>query len=114
MSPDLFPVEASAESKQLINAAVKAAVSAWGALQLLCHHYSASVQSAPAWCLLCAKCCLRCVPLHLSAMRLAGERQLTELEAEDHLAFACEKAPTDDPMSQKVAIVSLSLPANCG
>lgn len=31
-----------------------------------------------------------------------GERQLTELEAEDRLAFACEKAPTTDPTSMKL------------
>jgi len=33
---------------------------------------------------------------------VAGLRQLTELEAEDRLAFACEKAPTDDVTYQKV------------
>jgi preprotein translocase subunit SecA len=60
VSPDLFPVEASDDAKQLISSAVKAAVGAW------------------------------------------GERQLTELEAEDRLAFACEKAPTSDPTSQKL------------
>lgn len=31
-----------------------------------------------------------------------GERQLEELEAEDRLAFACEKAPTTDPVIEKV------------
>ncbi len=31
-----------------------------------------------------------------------GERQLDELEAEDRLAFACEKAPTTDPVIEKV------------
>ena len=41
VSPDLFPVEASADTQQLISTAVKAAVGAWGAL-------AAAVQGQPA------------------------------------------------------------------
>ena len=37
-----------------------------------------------------------------------GERQLPELEAEDRLAFACEKAPTQDPVIAKVRKCTLS------
>lgn len=32
-----------------------------------------------------------------------GERQLDELEAEERLAFACEKAPTSDPVIEKAS-----------
>ncbi len=60
MAPDLYPTEASAEAEALVQAAVKAAVGAW------------------------------------------GQRQLLELEAEDQLAFACEKAPTDDAVMTAV------------
>lgn len=31
-----------------------------------------------------------------------GERQLAELEAEDRLAVACERAPTSDPVIAKL------------
>ncbi len=31
-----------------------------------------------------------------------GERQLTELDAEERLSIACEKAPTDDDVTKKV------------
>lgn len=31
-----------------------------------------------------------------------GERQLAELEAEDRLAIACERAPTSDPVIAKL------------
>ena len=54
-SPDLFPCELSAETKQLIDAGVAKAVEAWG-----------------------------------------GPRALPELEAEERLAFACERAPSAD------------------
>ena len=36
------------------------------------------------------------------AVREYGERSLAELEAEDKVAVACEKAPTDDPVIQKL------------
>lgn len=36
------------------------------------------------------------------AVEAWGERKLGELEAEDRLAFACEKAPTMDPVIEKV------------
>ena len=43
-----------------------------------------------------------------------GERQLQELEAEERLAFACEKAPTDDPIISKVrARAWMAVPAGC-
>ncbi len=34
-----------------------------------------------------------------------GARQLEELEAEERLAFACEKAPTDDPVISKASLL---------
>ena len=34
-----------------------------------------------------------------AAVAAWGERQLDELDAEERLAFACEKAPTDDPVA---------------
>ncbi|MBF2007930.1 MAG: preprotein translocase subunit SecA [Chlorogloeopsis fritschii C42_A2020_084] len=37
-----------------------------------------------------------------SAVREYGERSLTELEAEDKVAIAAEKAPTDDPIVQQM------------
>ncbi len=37
-----------------------------------------------------------------SAVREYGERSLSELEAEDKVAVAAEKAPTDDPVIQKL------------
>ncbi|MDF5725700.1 MAG: preprotein translocase subunit SecA [Rhizonema sp. PD37] len=37
-----------------------------------------------------------------SAVREYGERSLSELEAEDKVAIAAEKAPTDDPVIQKL------------
>jgi preprotein translocase subunit SecA len=36
------------------------------------------------------------------AVSTYGERSLTELQAEDKLAVAAEKAPTDDPVIQKL------------
>jgi preprotein translocase subunit SecA len=36
------------------------------------------------------------------AVKQYGERSLPELEAEDKVAVACEKAPTDDPVIQKL------------
>ncbi|PSC72357.1 translocase subunit chloroplastic [Micractinium conductrix] len=40
-----------------------------------------------------------------------GERQLQELEAEERLAFACEKAPTDDPIISKIRDAFLKVEA---
>lgn len=40
-----------------------------------------------------------------------GERQLEELEAEERLAFACEKAPTSDPVSLALRAAFLKLEA---
>ena len=37
-----------------------------------------------------------------TAVSTWGERQLEELDAEERLAFACEKAPTADPVLQKI------------
>lgn len=37
-----------------------------------------------------------------AAVAAWGERQLTELEAEERLAVACEKAPTEDAVTTKV------------
>ena len=37
-----------------------------------------------------------------AAVAMWGERAISELEAEDRLAFACEKAPTDDPVTAQV------------
>lgn len=31
-----------------------------------------------------------------------GQRQLAELDAEDRLAIACERAPTSDPVTAKL------------
>ena len=38
-----------------------------------------------------------------------GQRQVDELEAEERLAFACEKAPTEDPVLLKVGAESGSV-----
>ncbi len=37
-----------------------------------------------------------------AAVQTWGSGQLDELDAEERLAFACEKAPTDDPVVQKI------------
>ncbi len=37
-----------------------------------------------------------------AAVAAWGERAISELEAEDRLAFACEKAPTEDPVTAQV------------
>lgn len=38
-----------------------------------------------------------------------GQRKLDELEAEERLAFACEKAPSDDPVVQKLRATFLQV-----
>ena len=38
-----------------------------------------------------------------------GAGQLAELDAEERLAFACEKAPTDDPVVQKIRAAFLKI-----
>lgn len=40
-----------------------------------------------------------------AAVEAWGERQLEELEAEERLAFACEKGPTKDLAIEKVGYV---------
>ena len=134
MSPELFPVEASAKAKELIDVAVKAAVKAWGAkrsccganpavpdccafesVQAIVHVHVPAQSDVEFWtdALNCssasvlqgANVCISTCTLHgfePNYVKLAGERQLTELEAEERLAFACEKAPTDDETSQQV------------
>lgn len=44
-----------------------------------------------------------------AAVQAWGERQLDELEAEERLAFACEKAPTTDPVVEGVRKAFLTL-----
>ena len=43
---------------------------------------------------------------HAAAVEAAtetwGQRQLPELEADERLAFACEKSPTSDPVLNKL------------
>ena len=39
-----------------------------------------------------------------AAVAAWGERAISELEAEDRLAFACEKAPTEDPVTAQVRL----------
>ena len=39
-----------------------------------------------------------------AAVAAWGERAISELEAEDRLAFACEKAPTEDPVTAQVRV----------
>ena len=39
-----------------------------------------------------------------AAVAMWGERAISELEAEDRLAFACEKAPTEDPVTAQVCL----------
>lgn len=39
-----------------------------------------------------------------AAVAAWGARQVEELEAEERLAFACEKAPTQDPVIEKVRV----------
>lgn len=100
MSPDLFPVEASEDAKKLISAAVKAAASDWGEWPS-CFHCDSSFWSHRQLHL----CLAFSQPFTVAEKSVgcpAGERQLTELEAEDRLAFACEKAPTTDTTSMKV------------
>lgn len=46
-----------------------------------------------------------------SAVKAWGARQLEELEAEDRLAFACEKAPTEDPVIAKLRAAFLKVEA---
>ena len=41
-----------------------------------------------------------------------GAGQLAELDAEERLAFACEKAPTDDPVVQKIRAAFLKIEAD--
>ncbi len=41
-----------------------------------------------------------------------GAGQLAELDAEERLAFACEKAPTDDPVVQKIRAAFLRIEAD--
>ena len=41
-------------------------------------------------------------------MAVWGERGIPELEAEDRLAFACEKAPTEDIVALQVRHVSVA------
>lgn len=47
-----------------------------------------------------------------AAVAAWGQRQLDELDAEERLSVACEKAPTDDPVIQKIrsAFQKVSLP----
>lgn len=40
-----------------------------------------------------------------AAKKAWGTRKLDELEAEERLAIACEKAPTTDPVTQKLRAV---------
>ena len=42
-----------------------------------------------------------------------GQRQVDELEAEERQAFACEKAPTEDPVLLKVGAESGSIATVC-
>lgn len=46
-----------------------------------------------------------------SAVEAWGERQLMELDAEERLAFACEKAPTSDPVALALRAAFLKLEA---
>jgi len=44
-----------------------------------------------------------------AAIKTWGEGQLEELDAEERLAFACEKAPTNDPVLQKLRTAFVQL-----
>jgi preprotein translocase subunit SecA len=44
-----------------------------------------------------------------AAVSTWGTGQLAELDAEERLAFACEKAPTDDPVVQKIRAAFLKI-----
>ena len=44
-----------------------------------------------------------------AAVQTWGSGQLDELDAEERLAFACEKAPTDDPVVQKIRAAFLKM-----
>ena len=46
------------------------------------------------------------------ARRRLAREPLAELDAEERLAFACEKAPTDDPVVQKIRAAFLKIEAD--
>lgn len=137
VNPRLFPAEMSAEAKQLCTGGRPASLASsfppivasslmYAGCAVLCA--SALPQllrrvSAPF--IVCAAAplpnpdaaTLTPPPVDAEAVKAAvagwGQRQVDELEAEERLAFACEKAPTEDPVLLKVGgNASLSLRPN--
>lgn len=74
MPEDFYPSTVSAEGQKLVTGAVQAAVKAW------CPAKSAEQ------------------PTSVEAAERILDAELTELEAEERLSLACEKAPTTDPV----------------
>lgn len=99
VSPELYPTELKSETVALIDKAVQSAIVAWGSRQV--RKQGMDPRTGPrAHCGQCSR--VHAEGADVCALHPPPPRQVDALEAEDRLAYACEKAPTDDPVLREV------------